>query len=138
MSSEEPSPAQPGVPALPPGTPDRVPVTGEIPYESTVTAPTRWVPYVYTEGELRAVTRRRGLSTASVVFGLLGLAGAIFGVWGAPMSAIAIVLAFVASATQRWAWLRWGAGLVTGITGLLLSAGWVYFTTAVVPRLWGP
>jgi hypothetical protein len=120
------------------GPSERAPVTGEIPYESTVTAPTQWVPYVYTERELRAVTRRRGLSTASVVVGLLGLTGAVFGVWGAPLSVVAIVLALVASATQRWAWLRWGAGLFTGITGLLLCAGWIYFTTTVVPKLWGP
>jgi hypothetical protein len=112
--------------------------SGELPYESTVTAPTRWVPHVYTEGELRAVTNRRALATASVVFGLLGLAGSVFGVWGAPLSAIAVVLALIARATQRWAWLRWGAGLATGVTGLLLAAGWVYFTTAVVPRLWVP
>lgn len=132
MSSEEPRPGLRDEPVAP----DRAPVTGEIPYESTVTAPTSWVPYVYTEGELRAVTRRRGLSTASVVCGLLGLVGATFGVWGAPLSAAATVLAFIASVTQRWAWLRWGAGLATGITGLLLAAGWVYFTTAVVPGLW--
>jgi hypothetical protein len=54
------------------------------------------------------------------------------------LSVVAIVLALVASATQRWAWLRWGAGLFTGITGLLLCAGWIYFTTTVVPKLWGP
>lgn len=118
--------------------PEPHPVTGVISYESTVTAPTRWVPYVYSERELRAVTDRRALATASAVFGLLGLAGAVFGVWGAPLSLVAVVLALTASVRQRWAWLRWGAGLVSGVTGLLLSAGWVYFTTIVVPGLWGP
>lgn len=130
MSSQQPERALSGA--------SGAPVTGEIPYESTVTAPTEWVPYVYTERELQAVTNRRALATASVVFGLLGLTGAVFGVWGAPLSLVAILLALMASATQRWAWLRWGAGLASGITGLLLAAGWAYFTTTVVPRLWGP
>jgi len=145
MSSEEQDPARPADPVLPAASPpDSPPVppappaaNGELPYESTVTAPTRWVPYVYSERELQAVTSRRGLATASVVFGLLGLIGGVFGIWGAPLSAIATVLALIASVRQRWAWLRWALGLATGLVGLLLTAGWVYYTTAVIPRLWG-
>ena len=100
-------------------------VTGELDYASTVTAPTEWVPYVYTESELRALARRRALSVASLWFGAVGLAGAVFVVWTAPLSLAAVVLAVWASRTERAAVSIWAWGLGTGLAGLVIAAGWI-------------
>ena len=100
-------------------------VTGELDYESTVTAPTEWVPYVYTESELRALASRRALAVASLGFGAVGLAGAVFVVWTAPLSLAAVVLAVWASRTERAAVSIWAWGLGTGLAGLVIAAGWI-------------
>ena len=100
-------------------------VTGELDYASTVTAPTEWVPYVYTESELRALARRRAISVASLWFGAVGLAGAVFVVWTAPLSLAAVVLAIWASRTERPAVSIWAWGLGTGLAGLVIAAGWI-------------
>ncbi|TFC87310.1 hypothetical protein E3T24_05315 [Cryobacterium sp. TmT2-59] len=107
-------------------------VEGELDYASTVTAPTEWVPYVYTDTELRAHAERHGLSVAALVFGLLGLLVAIFGVWGAALSLAAIVLAIMARATEHRSGALWVYGLVTGLAGLLIAAGWVLVITLVL------
>ena len=100
-------------------------VTGELDYASTVTAPTEWVPYVYTESELRALARRRARSVASLCFGAVGLAGAVFVVWTAPLSLAAVVLAVWASRTERAAVAIWAWGLGTGLAGLVIATGWI-------------
>ena len=101
------------------------PAEGELDYASTVTAPTEWVPYVYTDSELTAQAGRRGLSLASLVFGLLGLLIAVFGVWGAALSLAAVVLAVMARITDRYPGTLWAYGLGTGLAGLVLAVGWV-------------
>ena len=101
------------------------PVEGELDYASTVTAPTEWVPYVYTDSELSAQTGRGGLSIAALVFGLLGLGIAVFGVWGAALSLAAVVLAVMARITERRSGALWAYGLGTGLAGLILAVAWV-------------
>lgn len=108
------------------------PAEGELDYASTVTAPTEWVPYVYTDSELTAQAGRRGLSLASLVFGLLGLLIAVFGVWGAALSLAAVVLAVMARMTERRGGTVWAYGLVTGLAGLVLAVGWVLIVTQVL------
>ena len=107
-------------------------VPGELDYASTVTAPTEWVPYAYTESELSAQTGRAGLSIAALVFGLLGLLLAVFGVWGAALSLAAVVLSVMARVTERRAGGLWAYGLVTGLAGLVLAVGWVLIVTQVL------
>ena len=108
------------------------PAPGELDYASTFTAPTEWVPYVYTDSELTAQAGRRGLSIASLVFGLVGLLIALFGVWGAALSTAAVVLAVMARMTERRAGTVWAYGLVTGLAGLVLAVGWVLIVTQVL------
>lgn len=105
----------------------RIPASagGELTWESTVTAPTEWVPYAYTTGELRAVSARRASSVASLVFGAIGLVLALFGVWGAPLSLVAVVLALVGWRREPMARALWGSGLATGIVALVITAGWL-------------
>lgn len=110
-------------------------VDGELSYESTVTAPTEWVPYVYTATEIGAVVTRRMLSVASIVCGTLGLLLAIFGVWGTALSVGAVVLALVARTTERLARTLWIFGFVTGLAGLVIVAGWFVYITQVLPTL---
>lgn len=94
------------------------------------------MPYVYTDAEIRTVVTRRGLAVASLVCGLLGLLLAIFGVWGATLSLVAVVLAIVARATHRGTGSLWIYGLVSGLVGLALAVGWVLFITqALIPAL---
>ncbi|HSP51252.1 MAG TPA: DUF4190 domain-containing protein [Cryobacterium sp.] len=108
------------------------PASGELDYASTVTAPTEWVPYVYTDSELNAQASRSGLSIASLVFGLLGLLIAIFGVWGAALSLAAVVLSVMARLTERRAGTVWIYGLVTGLAGVVLAVGWVLIVTQIL------
>jgi hypothetical protein len=108
------------------------PAPGELDYASTVTAPTEWVPYVYTDSELSAQAGRSGLSIASLVFGLLGLLIAVFGVWGSALSLAAVVLAVMARLTERRAGTVRAYGLVTGLAGLVLAVGWVLIVTQVL------
>ena len=111
------------------------PVEGQLAYESTVTAPTEWVPYVYTNAEIQALTERRELSVASLVCGLIGLLLAVFGVWGILLSLAALVLSLVARRTESMAGGLWIYGLLTGIIGLVLSVGWIVLITVIFPGL---
>jgi hypothetical protein len=104
---------------------------GQLPYESTVTAPTEWVPYVYTESEMRALAARRAVSVTALVVALLGLAVAVFGVWGAPLSLMAVILAFVGRNKEPLARVVWGWALVAGIVGLLITVGWMIYSIQV-------
>jgi len=109
-------------------------VTGELDYASTVTAPTEWVPYVYTDSELSALSRRRAIAVASLCFGAVGLAGAVLVVWAAPLSLMAVILAVWASRTERAAVAIWAWGLGTGLAGLVIAAGWiVLISQAITP-----
>jgi hypothetical protein len=120
------------VPRLPAGL-TRPPAAGELAYESTVTAPTEWVPYVYTTAEIKTHPVRRGLSIAALVCGVLGMLAGIFVIWGAPLSLAAVVLALVARFVERRAGALWVFGLVTGIVGLLMAALWFVVITHMLP-----
>ena len=101
-----------------------------------MTAPTEWVPYAYTDAEIRTVGTRRGLARASLASGLIGLLIAIFGVWGVTLSLVAVILAIMARATHRRDGPLWIYGLVSGIAGLAIALGWVLFITqALIPAL---
>jgi hypothetical protein len=108
---------------------------GQLPYESTVTAPTEWVPYVYTESEIRALAARKAISVTAVVFGLLGLAAGVFGIWGAPLSLMAVVLAIVGRNKEPLARVQWAWALVAGIVGVLLSIGWLIYGIQIAPAV---
>lgn len=112
------------------------PAEGQLAYESTITAPTEWVPYVYTEAEVRGVDVRRRRSIASLVCGLAGLLVGVIGVWGMPLSLAAVLLAVVAWHTERRARSISVYGVVTGLVGLVIGVGWIIFVTQVaIPRL---
>ncbi|GAA3884640.1 hypothetical protein GCM10022381_28520 [Leifsonia kafniensis] len=110
-------------------------ITGQLDYESTFTAPTEWVPYVYTDAELQTIESRRGVSVAALVCGSAGLVIAIFGVWGAPLSFLAIVLALWARSTERLATPRWGYSLALGLTGLVFVGIWIAIISAAMDSL---
>lgn len=110
------------------------PVGGQLPYESTVTAPTEWTPYVYSDAEVRTITGRRRLSISAFVCGVLGLLLAIFGVWGVTLSLGAVVLALVARGSERRARAFWLGGLLCGVAGCVIAVGWiVYIARALLP-----
>ena len=111
----------------------RPPAAGELAYESTVTAPTEWVPYVYTTAEIQKHTARRGLGIAAVVCGALGVLAGIFVIWGAPLSLAAVVLALVARFVENRAGGLWIIGLVSGIVGILMAALWFVVITRMLP-----
>lgn len=112
----------------------RAPVEGQLAYESTVTAPTEWVPYVYTAAELQRLASRTGLSVASFVLGGLGLLLAIFGVWGVALSLAAVVLALVAQGSEHLGKTLRVYGLVTGLVGLAIVVLWfVYIAQTLAP-----
>lgn len=112
------------------------PPEGQLSWESTMTAPTDWVPYVYTDAQINTVTSRRGFSIASLGCGLLGLLLAIFGVWGVTFSLAAVILALVARTAEPGAKVLWGYGLATGLIGLVIVIGWfVYITQVLLPAL---
>jgi len=111
----------------------RPPVAGELAYESTVTAPTEWVPYVYTTAEIQTHAARRGLGVASVVCGMLGVLSGIFMVWGVPLSLAAVVLALLARFIERGSATLWRVGLGSGIAGILLGAVWLVVITQILP-----
>lgn len=108
-------------------------VEGQLAWESTITAPTEWVPYVYTDAELRQSSTRRAFSIASLVTGSIGLVVCVFWLWGAPLSAIAVVLAICAAVIERPARIFWVPGLVTGMSGLLIAAGWLVYVLTLAP-----
>lgn len=112
------------------------PPGSQLNWESTITAPTEFVPYTYTEAEVRRITGRRRLSVASVVCGLVGLALGVLGVFGLPVALVAIVLALLARITEHRARAIWGSGLASGIVGVLLAGGWfVYISQTVLPLI---
>lgn len=108
------------------------PATGELAWESTITAPTAWVPYVYTAAEVHTLTTRRRLSVASLACGGLGLLVGIFGVWGAFLSLAGVILAVLARNTEHRAKLLWGSGLAAGLAGTALGVGWFVFVTSKI------
>jgi len=111
----------------------RPPAAGELAYESTITAPTEWVPYVYTTAEIQTHPARRGLSIAAVVCGVLGVISGIFVIWGAPLSLAAVVLALVARFVETRAGALWIIGLVSGVVGILMAALWFIVITQMLP-----
>ncbi|TFC03720.1 hypothetical protein E3O42_06060 [Cryobacterium adonitolivorans] len=111
----------------------RPPAAGELAYESTITAPTEWVPYVYTTAEIQTHPARRGLSVASAVCGVLGVLAGIFVIWGVPLSLAAVVLALVARVVERRAGGLWILGLVSGLAGILMAALWFVVITQMLP-----
>jgi hypothetical protein len=115
----------------------RPPVAGELAYESTITAPTEWVPYVYTTAEIQTHSARRGLSVAAVVCGVAGLLAGIFVIWGVPLAVAGVVLALVARFVERRTGGLWLVGLVTGLAGILLGALWLLVITQVLPAYYG-
>ena len=117
-------------------TRDPAPPGSQLSWESTVTAPTEFVPYSYTEAEVRRITGRRRLSVASVVCGFVGLGLGVLGVFGLPVALVAIVLALIARTTEHRARALWSSGLASGLVGILLAAGWfVYISQTVLPLL---
>jgi hypothetical protein len=121
-----------GAPPLPAGF-TRPPAAGELAYESTVTAPTEWVPYVYTTAEIQTHPARRGLSIAAVVCGALGVIAGIFVIWGVPLSLAAVVLALVARFVEPRAGKVWLLGLLSGIVGILMAVLWFVVITRMLP-----
>lgn len=112
------------------------PPEGQLSWESTMTAPTDWVPYVYSDAQIKTVISRRGFSIASFACGLFGLLLAIFGVWGATFSLAAVILSLVARTAEPRARTLWGYGLATGIAGLVMAIGWfIYITQVLLPIL---
>lgn len=109
---------------------------GQLAWEATETAPVEWVPFVYSEAEERTIRVRRRLSVSSIVLGVIGLAGALIGVFGLPFSVGAVGSAVAARFTERRAGMLWIVGLVTGLVGLLIGVGWlVLISRVVVPLL---
>jgi len=115
----------------------RPPVAGELAYESTITAPTEWVPYVYTTAEIQTHAARRGLSVAAAVCGVLGVLAGIFVIWGAPLSIAAVVLALVARYVERRAGGLWILGLLSGLLGILMAVLWFVVITRMLPAYFG-
>jgi len=109
------------------------PTDGQLAWESTITAPTEWVPYAYTTGELRRVAARRTLSTTALVIGALGLLVVLFTIWGFPLSLVAIVLALTATQLERPARARWIPALLVGFVGLVIAAVWLVYIVNFAP-----
>ena len=113
----------------------RAPVEGELDYDSTITAPTEWVPYVYTDTELESREGRRGLSVAALVLGMTGLLFALFGVWGAPLSLAAVAVAIMARRSERLGGGLWVWGLVSGLGGLAIVIAWCVIISQALTRI---
>lgn len=112
------------------------PPGSQLDWDSTVTAPTEFVPYSYTAAQMHRITSRRRLSVASVICALVGLALGVIGVFGLPFALIAITLALIARSTENWARALWLSGLMGGIVGVLLGTGWiVYISQTLLPLL---
>lgn len=109
------------------------PADGQLAWESTITAPTEWVPYAYTTGELRLVAARRTLSTTALVISLLGLLVGLFTIWGFPLSLLAIVLALIAMQVERPARARWLPALLIGLVGMAIAAVWLVYILNFAP-----
>ncbi len=106
-------------------TREPAPITGQLEYESTFTAPTEWVPYVYTDAEIETIAARRGISVTALVCASVGLVLSVFGVWGAPLSFAALVFALMARSMERLATPRWGYSLALALTGLVFVGIWI-------------
>ncbi|GAB3121628.1 hypothetical protein [Glaciibacter psychrotolerans] len=106
-------------------TRDPAPITGQIEYDSTVTAPTEWVPYVYASENARLRPAPRAFSIAALVCGTLGLLLGLFGVWGGPLAFIAVMLGLLARNREPLARPRWGYGVATGLIGLAFTGLWI-------------
>ena len=106
-------------------TREPAPITGQLEYESTFTAPTEWVPYVYTDAEIETIAARRGISVTALVCASAGLVLSVFGVWGAPLSFAALVFALMARSMERLATPRWGYSLALALTGLVFVGIWI-------------
>ncbi len=115
----------------------RPPVAGELAYESTITAPTEWVPYGDTTAEIQTHAARRGLSVAAAVCGMLGVLAGIFVIWGVPLSVAAVVLALVARFVEHRTGGLWIVGLVSGLVGILMGVLWFVVITQMVPAYYG-
>lgn len=128
-------PQQPGNTAAPLNHPrSREPIGNELNWESTVTAPTEFVPYTYTDAEVARITGRRRVSIAAVICGLAALALGIIGVFGLPLALTAIILALIARTTENRARTLWLSALICGIVGVILCIGWVaYIVVTVLP-----
>lgn len=113
--------------------PVSAPADGQLAWESTITAPTEWVPYAYTTGELRVVAARRTLSTTALVTGALGLLVSLFTIWGAPLSLVAVVLALVATRRERMARARWLPALLVGLASLVIAIVWLVYIVNDAP-----
>ncbi|WP_129590324.1 hypothetical protein [Cryobacterium aureum] len=125
---EAPAQLQYTRPPAPPGS--------QLDWASTVTAPTEFVPYSYTEAEVQRITGRRRLAVSSVICGLVGLALGVIGVFGLPIALIAVTLALIARTAENRARTLWLSGLVSGVVGVLLAVGWViYISQIVLPLL---
>ena len=122
--------------ALPVGL-TRPPAAGELAYESTITAPTEWVPYVYTTAEIQIQAARRGLSVAALVCGVLGVLAGIFVVWGVPLSLAAVVLALSARFVQHRTGVLWILALVSGLAGILMGVLWLVVILQLLPAYYG-
>jgi hypothetical protein len=109
------------------------PTDGQLAWESTITAPTEWVPYAYTTGELRLVAARRRLSTTALVISLMGLLVGLFTIWGSPLSLIGIVLALIATQVERPARARWLPALLVGLIGMAIGAVWLVYILNFAP-----
>lgn len=68
------------------------------------------------------------LGTTGVVLGGVGVLGGIIFGWTLPLSIVAIVLGFIARSREPHARGVALAAIVTGIIGLLLSAGWLAYS----------
>lgn len=100
-------------------------VTGQLEYESTFTAPTEWVPYVYSADDLRQTATPRGFSIAAIVFGIVGLLLSLVSVWGGPFAFVAVVLGLFARSREQLVRGLWGYGLALGLVGLALTGIWI-------------
>ena len=112
------------------------PPGSQLDWSSTVTAPTEFVPYIYTAAEVERMTGRRRLSIAAMSCGVAGLGLGVIGVFGLPLALIAITLALIARTTENRARTLWLSGLLSGLFGVLFTAGWiVYISQTVLPLL---
>jgi hypothetical protein len=113
--------------------PAAAPDNGQLAWESTVTAPTEWVPHVPTDAELQRLASRRALSVSSLVAGATSLLVALFTIWAVPLSLAAVVLALRARQVEGRARVFWLSGLVTGIAGLVMAGIWLVYILGVAP-----
>jgi hypothetical protein len=114
----------------------RPPAAGELSYDSTITAPTEWVPYVYTTAEIQIHAAKRGIGVAAVICGAVSVLSGIFLVWGAPLALAAVVLALVSRAVESRKSGLWLSGLGLGLVGLGLATVWILVITRTLPEFY--